>query len=142
MRLNPLGTTNVMVSRPGLGMAALGRPGSSTSVTATSVCIFLAGLHRAERAIAARIEALSSGALPWLAIDAAKAITWVETKAGIALAESQLGAAAVTAIGGVQAFLELPVALNGVIRSPITYSRTPAHHAEGRRAARAAAPPV
>src|SRR5512132_1422392 len=27
MRLNPLGTTNVMVSRLGLGMAALGRPG-------------------------------------------------------------------------------------------------------------------
>src|SRR5512132_515308 len=27
MRLNPLGTTNVMISRLGLGMAALGRPG-------------------------------------------------------------------------------------------------------------------
>src|SRR6266511_4057825 len=27
MRLNPLGTANVMVSRLGLGMAALGRPG-------------------------------------------------------------------------------------------------------------------
>ena len=52
-------------------------------------CIFLAGLHRAERAIAARIKALSSGALPWPAIDAAKAIPWVETKAGITLAASQ-----------------------------------------------------
>jgi hypothetical protein len=27
MRLNPLGATNLMVSRLGLGMAALGRPG-------------------------------------------------------------------------------------------------------------------
>jgi exodeoxyribonuclease V alpha subunit len=36
-------------------------------------CIFLAGLYRAERAIAARIRALRSGALPWPTIDAAKA---------------------------------------------------------------------
>ncbi len=52
-------------------------------------CVFLAGLHRAERAIAARIKALCSGALPWPAIDVAKAIPWVETKAGITLAASQ-----------------------------------------------------
>jgi exodeoxyribonuclease V alpha subunit len=52
-------------------------------------CIFLAALHRAERAIAARIKALRSGALPWPAIDAAKAIRWVETKTGITLAASQ-----------------------------------------------------
>src|SRR5512134_1942448 len=50
---------------------------------------FLAGLHRAERAIAARIKALSNGALPWRGIDAVKAIPWVETKAGITLAASQ-----------------------------------------------------
>jgi hypothetical protein len=37
-------------------------------------CVFLAGLHRADRAIGARIKALRSGALPWPAIDAAKAI--------------------------------------------------------------------
>ena len=43
-------------------------------------CIFLAGPHRAERAIAARIKALSSGALFWPAIDAAKAIRWVEAR--------------------------------------------------------------
>src|SRR5512134_3089298 len=52
-------------------------------------CIFLAGLHRAERAIAARIKALSSGVLPWPAIDAAKAIPWVESKAVINLAVNQ-----------------------------------------------------
>src|SRR5512144_42906 len=38
---------------------------------------------------AARIKALSSGALFWPAIDAAKAIRWVEGKAGINLAASQ-----------------------------------------------------
>jgi exodeoxyribonuclease V alpha subunit len=48
-------------------------------------CVFLAGLHRAERAIAGRIKALGSGTLPWPAIDAAKAIPWVEGKAGILL---------------------------------------------------------
>jgi exodeoxyribonuclease V alpha subunit len=52
-------------------------------------CVFLAGLHRAERAIAARIKALSSGAVPWPAIDAAKAIPWMEGKAGITVAASQ-----------------------------------------------------
>ena len=52
-------------------------------------CVFLAGLHRAERAIAARIGTLRRGALPWPAIDVAKAIPWVESKAGIDLAASQ-----------------------------------------------------
>jgi exodeoxyribonuclease V alpha subunit len=45
-------------------------------------CIFLAGLHRAERAIAGRLRTLASGSLPWPAIDAEKAIPWVETKSG------------------------------------------------------------
>jgi exodeoxyribonuclease V alpha subunit len=52
-------------------------------------CIFLAGLHRAERAIAGRLQTLATGSLPWTAIDADKAIPWVETKAGVTLAESQ-----------------------------------------------------
>ena len=52
-------------------------------------CIFLAGLHRAERAIADRLRALQKGALPWPRIDPAKAIPWVETRASITLAESQ-----------------------------------------------------
>ncbi|MFZ1415546.1 MAG: ATP-dependent RecD-like DNA helicase [Defluviicoccus sp.] len=52
-------------------------------------CIFLAGLHRAERAIAGRLRALAVGSLPWPAIDADKAIPWVETRAAITLADSQ-----------------------------------------------------
>ena len=52
-------------------------------------CIFLAGLHRAERAIGGRLRTLASGSLSWPAIDADKAIPWVESKAGVTLAESQ-----------------------------------------------------
>ena len=52
-------------------------------------CIFLAGLYRAERAIADRLRTLREGALPWPHIDPAKAIPWVEARASIMLAESQ-----------------------------------------------------
>jgi exodeoxyribonuclease V alpha subunit len=55
-------------------------------------CIFLGGLHRAERAIADRLRALREGALPWPGIDPAKAIPWVEGRAGIILAENQRAA--------------------------------------------------
>ena len=43
-------------------------------------CVFLAALYRAEQVIAARLQALASGRLPWPAIDAAKAIPWVEAQ--------------------------------------------------------------
>ena len=52
-------------------------------------CLFLAGLHRAEQAIAERLRRLAGGPVPWPAIDAEKAIPWVEAKAGITLAEGQ-----------------------------------------------------
>ena len=52
-------------------------------------CVFLAGLHQAERAIADRLLALSSGRLPWPEIDADKAIPWVERQTGLDLAPSQ-----------------------------------------------------
>jgi exodeoxyribonuclease V alpha subunit len=52
-------------------------------------CIFLAGLHRAERTIADRLRALQEGALPWPHVDPGKAIPWVEARASITLAESQ-----------------------------------------------------
>jgi exodeoxyribonuclease V alpha subunit len=55
-------------------------------------CIFLAGLHRAERATADRLRALQESTLPWPHIDPAKAIPWVEARAGITLAESQRAA--------------------------------------------------
>ena len=52
-------------------------------------CIFLAGLYRAEKTISERLTALRGGRLPWLSIDAERAIPWVEKKVGITLAESQ-----------------------------------------------------
>src|SRR5262249_12829514 len=52
-------------------------------------CIFLAGLYHAEREIAAKLKALSNGKPPWPVIFADKAIPWVETRTGLALADSQ-----------------------------------------------------
>ena len=57
-------------------------------------CIFLPNLWHAEKSIAERLTALSSGVPPWPAIDPMKAIPWVENKLGIALAESQKEAVA------------------------------------------------
>src|ERR1022692_691897 len=55
-------------------------------------CVFLAGLHGAERAVAERLLTLSNGTLPWPWIDADKALPWVEARIGLALAESQVAA--------------------------------------------------
>ena len=51
--------------------------------------IFLAGLYRAEQSIAERLLRLRAGILPWPAIDANRAIPWVERKTGLALSPSQ-----------------------------------------------------
>ena len=53
-------------------------------------CVFLAGLHRAERTIAERLTRLANGTLPWPWIDPDKALPWVEKHIGLALAESQV----------------------------------------------------
>ena len=52
-------------------------------------CIFLGGLHRAERAIAGRLGEIAGGSLPWSRIDPDKALPWVERKTGLALAPGQ-----------------------------------------------------
>lgn len=52
-------------------------------------CIFLAGLYRAEQEIAERLRGLAMGTPPWPAIDAERAIPWVERRTGLALAASQ-----------------------------------------------------
>jgi exodeoxyribonuclease V alpha subunit len=57
-----------------------------------TACVFLAGLHHAERAIAERLMRLSNGTLPWAWIDPDKALPWVEKRTGLALAESQVAA--------------------------------------------------
>ena len=55
-------------------------------------CVFLAGLHRAERTIAERLMRLANGTLPWPWIDPEKALPWVEKQIGLALAKSQVAA--------------------------------------------------
>lgn len=55
-------------------------------------CVFLGGLHRAERGIAERIAALRAAALPWPAIDADRALPWIEDQTGLALAPGQAAA--------------------------------------------------
>ena len=55
-------------------------------------CVFLAGLHRAERIIAERLTRLANGKLPWPWIDPDKAMPWVEGRIDLALAESQVAA--------------------------------------------------
>ena len=57
-------------------------------------CIFLGHLWRAEQTIAGRLATLSTGKTPWPAIDAGKAIPWVEAKLGVTLADSQRQAVA------------------------------------------------
>src|SRR5205085_7212867 len=57
-----------------------------------TACIFLAGLYRAEQAIAERILRLANGKLPWPYIDPEKALPWIEQKTGLSLAESQVAA--------------------------------------------------
>ena len=52
-------------------------------------CVFLGGLHRAERTIAERLLAIAAGTLPWAEIDVDKALPWVEGKTGLILAPGQ-----------------------------------------------------
>jgi exodeoxyribonuclease V alpha subunit len=55
-------------------------------------CVFLAGLHRAERIIAECLMRLANGALPWPWIDPDRALPWVEQRIGLSFAESQVAA--------------------------------------------------
>jgi exodeoxyribonuclease V alpha subunit len=54
-----------------------------------TACVFLAGLHRAERAIAERLASIAAARLPWPPIAADKALPWVEKLTGLTLADSQ-----------------------------------------------------
>ena len=75
----------------GLVMTAMDLELADGTVVADTVgeaaCIFLGGLYRAEQVIADRILRLANGNLPWPWIDPAKALSWVEEKTGLSLAE-------------------------------------------------------
>lgn len=53
------------------------------------ICLFLKGLHLAERRIAERLTALAADTPPWPAIDLGRALPWVEQRTGKALSPSQ-----------------------------------------------------
>ena len=78
---------------PALIQTALDLELSECSVVADSLAgepaIFLAHLHRDERRIAESLQELAQGAPAWGAIDASKAIAWVEQRLGLELAASQ-----------------------------------------------------
>ena len=57
-----------------------------------TACTFLAGLYRAEQAIAERLIRIVSGKLPWAWIDEEKAVPWIEKRSGLQLADSQRAA--------------------------------------------------
>jgi exodeoxyribonuclease V alpha subunit len=59
-----------------------------------TACVFLAGLYRAERAIAERLLTLNKGKIPWPWIDPNKAIPWIEQRTSLTLADSQKAAVA------------------------------------------------
>ncbi len=61
---------------------------------ANETCLFLKGLHRAERAIADRLINRTFGPPPWPAIDAERALDWVELRTGKRLSPSQRAAMA------------------------------------------------
>ena len=54
-----------------------------------TACVFFAGLHRAERAIAERLLTLNKGKLPWPSIDPGKAIPWIERHIGLTLPKAR-----------------------------------------------------
>ena len=55
-------------------------------------CVFLGGLHRAERAIAERLLRIAAGKIPWPDVDPDRALPWAERKTGLTLAPSQADA--------------------------------------------------
>ena len=74
-------------------MAALALELAEGAVVADTVgerrCIFLAGLYRAERDIAERLQSLVRGEPPWPTFDVEKAIPWLESRGGLTLEPSQ-----------------------------------------------------
>jgi exodeoxyribonuclease V alpha subunit len=54
-----------------------------------TACIFLAGLYRAEQAIADRLIRIVTGRLPWPWIDEEKAVPWIEKQRSAACRQSE-----------------------------------------------------
>ena len=57
-----------------------------------TACTFLAGLYKAEQAIADRLIRIVNGGLPWAWIDEEKAVPSVEKRSGLEFADTQRAA--------------------------------------------------
>src|SRR6266566_4407737 len=94
-QLIPLAETLLEVP-PGLIRTALDLELQEGTVVADRVgetpCVFLVGLHRAERTIAERLLRLANGTLPWPWIDPEKALPWIEQRTDLTMAETQKAA--------------------------------------------------
>jgi exodeoxyribonuclease V alpha subunit len=92
-RPDKTGASRRVPLEPAQIQSALDQELAEGSVVADSLAgepaIFLSHLHKAERQIAEWLQELAQGAPPWGAIDAAKAIGWVEQRLALALAASQ-----------------------------------------------------
>jgi exodeoxyribonuclease V alpha subunit len=92
-QLDETGATRRVPLEPAQIQSALDLELAEGAVVADSLsgepAIFLSHLHKAERQIAEALLELAQGAPPWGAIDATKAIGWVEQRLGLQLAASQ-----------------------------------------------------
>jgi exodeoxyribonuclease V alpha subunit len=95
-QLDETGATRRVPLEPAQIQSALDLELAEGAVVADSLAgepaIFLSHLHKAERQIAESLLELAQGAPPWGAIDAVKAISWVEQRLGLQLAASQKAA--------------------------------------------------
>jgi exodeoxyribonuclease V alpha subunit len=94
--LDETGATKRVPLESGLIQSALDLELSEGSVVADTLAgeaaIFLSNLHRDERRIAETLQELAQGRPPWGAIEAGKAMGWVEQRLGLELAPSQKAA--------------------------------------------------
>jgi exodeoxyribonuclease V alpha subunit len=76
--------------------AALALELAEGNVTADTLsdtpCVFLTGLHQAERSLSGHLKRIGAGPLPWQEIDADRALPWIEEKTGMTLADTQAAA--------------------------------------------------
>ena len=91
-----------------------------------TACIFLAGLYRAEQAIAERLIRVVNGRLPWPWIDEEKALPWVEKRSGLQLADSQR-AATISFFGCGPILSETPLVMR-VLKVILSASTLPCIH--------------
>lgn len=92
-RLADLARTLLQVEPPLVRAAIFEALARAEDVVADTVagepCIFLKGLHAAERGIAERLVRRAAGAPPWPPIDLDRALPWVEARTGRTLSPSQ-----------------------------------------------------